>query len=134
MIVINSFPQPFHAQKTQQPSSLLVGKSQNCIVSNTMSLVYVVFMSCISFIGWKTMSLDFMGLLFHMYGLHLTMYGSNFKSPYHPSLLNYQCDLVAHSFPTMDPFTHGDTIPLIFFLYMNYIMIFHILMIFVTDL
>ena len=60
------------------------------------------------------MSLEFMGLLLHMYGPDITTYGSNFKSPYHPSSLNCQCDLVAHSFPTMETFALGDTIPLIF--------------------
>ena len=50
-----------------------------------------------------------------MSGLVLTTHGSNFKSPDHPSSLNYQCELVAHSFPTMDPFTHGDTITLVFY-------------------
>ena len=52
---------------------------------------------------------------FHISRLDLTTYGSNLKSPYHPSSLNCQCDLVAHSFPTMHPFVHGDTIPLIFY-------------------
>ena len=75
MTVIDSFPQPFDAQKTQQPSSSLIGKSQNFIVSNTMSLVYVVLMSCISFIGWKSMSLKLVGLFLHMSGLDLTTYG-----------------------------------------------------------
>ena len=80
-----------------------------------MSLVYVAFMSFISFIGWKSMSLDLMGKFFHMFVPNITTYGSNLKSPYHPSSLNYQCDLVAHSFPTMDPFAHGETIPMIFY-------------------
>ena len=80
-----------------------------------MSLVYVVIMSCISFIGWEDMSLAFMGILFHMSGLDLTTYGSYFKSQDHPRSLSYQCDLVAHSFPTMDPFADGDTIPMIFY-------------------
>ena len=51
MTVIESFPQPFHDQNTQQPSSSTVGKSQNYLVSSTMSLVYVSFLSCMSFIG-----------------------------------------------------------------------------------
>ena len=50
MKFMDSFPQPFHDQNTQQPSSSLVEKSQNCIVSNAMSLVYVSFMSCMYFI------------------------------------------------------------------------------------
>ena len=102
-------------KNTQQASSSLVGKSQNCIVSNTMSLAYVVLMSCISFIGWKPMSLALMGLLLHMFEPYLTTYGSNFKSPDHPSSLNCQCDLVTNSFPSMYPFAHGDTIPQIFY-------------------
>ena len=88
MTVINSFSQPFDAQKTQQPSSSLVVKYQNCLVSNNMSLVYVAFMPCMSFIGWTAMALAFMGLLFHMSGLDLTTYGSSFKPPYHPGSLN----------------------------------------------
>ena len=132
--VIESFLQPFDSQNTRQPSSSLVGKSQNCLVSKTMSLVYVAFMSYISFTGWTTMELAFLGLLFHISGHDLTTYGSIFKSLYYPGPFDYQCDLVAHSSPTMDPFAHGDTIPLIFLLYMTYIMIFHILMIFFTDL
>ena len=59
------------------------------------------------------MDLAFMGLLFHMYRLNLTTHGSSFKSPDPLGSLNCQCDLVAHSSPTMDPFSHGDTIPLI---------------------
>ena len=111
---LNSFPQPFYSQNTQQSSSSLVGNSQNCIISNTMSLVYVVFMYCISLIGWKTMSFSFMGLMFHIFVPEFTTYGSNFKSLDHPGSLNCQCDLVSHSLPTMDSLAHGDTIPLIF--------------------
>ena len=55
-----------------------------------------------------------MGPCFHISGLYLTTYVSSFNSPYHPSSLSFQCYLVAHSSPTMDPFAHGDTIPLIF--------------------
>ena len=65
MIFIDSFTQPFHDQMTRQPSSSLVGKSQNCVVSNAMSLVYVAFMSCISLIGWKYMEFEFMELILH---------------------------------------------------------------------
>ena len=108
MEFIDSFPQPFDSQNTQQPSSSLIGKSQNCLVSNTMSLVYVDFMSCMSFIGWKSMEFEFMGLFFDMYVHYITTYGLIFNSPYHPCLLNYQCDLVVHSSPTMDPFAHGE--------------------------
>ena len=54
MTVIDSFPQPSHDQKIPQPSSSLVGNSENCLVSNAMSLVYVVVMYCMYFIGWKT--------------------------------------------------------------------------------
>ena len=115
MTVIDSFTQPFDAQNTRQPSSSLDGKSQNCVVSNAMSLVYVAFMSCMSFIGWTAMALTSMGLLFHMSGLDLTTHGSSFKSPDPPGSLNCQCDLVAHSSLTMDPFAHGDTIPMIFY-------------------
>ena len=80
-----------------------------------MSLVYVDFMSGMSFIGWKYMDLYLMGLIFHISGLDLTTHGSSFKSPDPLGSLNCQCDLVAHSSPTMEPFAHGDTIPLIFF-------------------
>ena len=71
-------------------------------------------MYCIYFIGWKSISLAFMGLLFHMSGLAFTTHGSNLKSSNLPGSLNCNCDLVAHSSLPMDPFTHGDTIPLIF--------------------
>ena len=122
MTVIYSFTQPSHDQKTHQPSSSLVGNSKNCLVSNTMSLVYVDVMSCMSFIGWKTISLAFMGLLFHMFGLSFTTHGSNLKSPDLPgSLVNCNCDLVAHSSLPMDPFAHGDTIPLIFQSLMSFV-------------
>ena len=60
------------------------------------------------------MELDFMGIPFYMSGHDLTIYDSMFKSPCHQGSLNCQCDLVTHSSPTMDPFSHGDTIPLIF--------------------
>ena len=71
-------------------------------------------MSGMSFIGWKVMELNLMGLFFHMSILYITTYGSSFNSPDHPGSLNYQCDLVSHSSPTMDPVAHGDTIPMIF--------------------
>ena len=132
MTIIDSFPQPFHDQNTRQPSSSLVGKSQNCLVSNVMSLVYVAFMSCIYFIGWKYISLEFMGLMFHMSGLSFTTHGSNLKSSNLPGSLNCNCDLVAHSSLPMDPLTHGENIPLIFILCMTYILIFHSLVIFST--
>ena len=79
-----------------------------------MSLVYVVGMSCMYFIGWIGISLALMGLLFHISGLSFTIHGSNLKSPDLPSSLNCNCDLVAHSSLHMDPLAHGDTIPLIF--------------------
>ena len=79
-----------------------------------MSLVYVNFMSCMYFIGWKSISMGFMGLMFHIYVLSFTTHGSNLKSPDPPSSLNCKCDLVAHSSLSMDPFAHGDTIPMIF--------------------
>ena len=55
-----------------------------------------------------------MGLLLHMFVIYFTTHGSNLKSPDPPSSLNYKCDLVAHSSLSMDPFAHGDTIPMIF--------------------
>ena len=79
-----------------------------------MPLVYFAFMYCMPFIGWKTTEFAFMGMMFHISGLDLTTHVSSFKSPYPPGSLNYQCDLVSHSSPTMDPFAHGDTINLIF--------------------
>ena len=80
-----------------------------------MSLVYVVVMSCIYLIGWKGISLAFMGILFHMSVVSFITHDSNIKSPYLPSSLNCNCDLVAHSSLHMDPFAHGDTIPMIFY-------------------
>ena len=56
-----------------------------------------------------------MGLFFHMFLLSFTTHGSNLKSPDPPGSLNCNCDLVAHSSLSMDPFAHGDTIPLIFY-------------------
>ena len=49
-----------------------------------------------------------------MCGVHFTTHGSNLKSPYPPGSFNYQCDLVAPSSLSMNPFAHGDTIRLIF--------------------
>ena len=115
MIFIDSFPQPFHDQNTRRPSSSLVGKSQSFLVSNAMSLVYVDFISCMYFIGWKYISLAFMGLLFHIFGISFTTHDSNLNSPDPLGLFNCKCDLVAHSSLSMDPFTHRDTIPLIFY-------------------
>ena len=71
-------------------------------------------MSCMYFIGWKYISFSFIRLLFHMFGLSFTIHGSNLKSLDLPGSLNCNCDLVAHSSIAMDPFAHGDTIPLIF--------------------
>ena len=56
-----------------------------------------------------------MGLLFHMSGIAFTTHGSNLKSLDLPGSLNCNCDLVAHSSIPMDPFAHGETIPLIFY-------------------
>ena len=114
MEFIESFSQPSHDQKTHQPLSSLVGNSENCLVSNAMSLVYVDVMSCMSFIGWKYISLAFMGLLFHIFGLYFTTHGSNIKSPDLLGSLNCNWDLVAHSSLPMDPFAHRGTIPMIF--------------------
>ena len=55
-----------------------------------------------------------MGLLFHMSGLDFTTHGSNLKTPDPLGSLNCKCDLVAHSSLSVDPFAHGDTIPMIF--------------------
>ena len=55
-----------------------------------------------------------MGLILHMYGLCFTTHGSNLKSPYLPGSVNCNCDIVAHSSLSMDPFAHGDTISMIF--------------------
>ena len=71
MTVTDSFPPPFHSQKTQQPSSSPIGKSQNFLVSNSMSLVYVCFMSYIPFIEWKDIDLEFMGIPFLCLDLNL---------------------------------------------------------------
>ena len=60
MTIIYSLPQPSHDQKTHQPSSSLVGNSENCLVSNAMSLVYVAVMYCMYFMGWTDISWDFM--------------------------------------------------------------------------
>ena len=70
-------------------------------------------MSCMSFIGWTAMALAFMGLLFHISELSLTTHVSNLKSLDPPRSLNCKCDIVTHSSLFMDPFAHGDTIPLI---------------------
>ena len=56
----------------------------------------------------------------------------NLKSPDLLGSLNCNCDLVAHSSLPMDPFAHGDTIPMYFLLCMKYILIFQSLMRFFT--
>ena len=56
-----------------------------------------------------------MGILLHKYRLDFTTHGANIKSSDSPCSLNCKCDLVAHSSLSMDPFSHGDTIPMIFF-------------------
>ena len=56
-----------------------------------------------------------MGLFFHKSRLTFTTHGSNLKSTYLPGSLNCNCDLVAHSSLPIDPFGHGDTIPMIFY-------------------
>ena len=71
-------------------------------------------MSCMSFIGWTAISLAFMGILFHMSGLSFATHGSNLKSPDPQCSLNGKCDLVAHSSLSMDPFSCGGTIHIIF--------------------
>ena len=104
MQFIDSFPKPLYDQKTRQPSSSTVGNSQNCLVSSTMSLVYVSFMYSMSFIGWTDILLAIMELFFHMYGIDFTTHGSNLKSPDPPGSLSCQCDLISHSSLSMDPF------------------------------
>ena len=49
-----------------------------------------------------------------MFGSDINIYGSNFKSIYHSNLLIHQFYPVAHPFPTMALYTHGDTINLVF--------------------
>ena len=78
-------------------------------------MFYLDFMSYMSFIGWKSMTLAFMGLIFHISGISFTTHGSNLKSTNALGSLNCQGDLVAHSSLSMDPFSHGDTITLIFY-------------------
>ena len=49
---IDSFPQPFHDQKTQQPSGSTVGKSQNCLDSALCHLcMFILCHVCISLVG-----------------------------------------------------------------------------------
>ena len=105
------FTHPLNTPKTIQTPSSLVDSSLD---SYAVSLFSVGFKVCLFFIGWLAMSLVIFGLLLHMFGSDLNIYGLDFKSIYHSYLLIYQFYPAAHHFPIMALYTHGDTIPLVF--------------------
>ena len=71
-------------------------------------------LSCLFSTSWLSMSLLIFGILLHMFGYNINIYGLHFKSIYPLDLLIHQFYPVAHPFPTMAMYTHGETIPLVF--------------------
>ena len=78
-VITSSIPStiPLNTPNTIQTSSSLVDSS---LESYAMSLVYVGFKSCLFFTGWLSMTLVIFGILLHMFGYVLNIYGSDFKS------------------------------------------------------
>ena len=102
---------PLNTPKTiQTPSSLV----NFVLVSYAVLLISNGFKSSLVFIGWLSMTLVILGLMLHMFGYDLNIYGSDLNSFHHSDLHIQQFSPVSHHFPTMTPYPHGDTIPLVF--------------------
>ena len=105
---------PLNTPKTIQTLSSLF---DSLLDSYAMLLIFVGFKSCLFFTGWLSMKLVIFLIMLHMFGSDLSIYGSNIKSIksiYHSDLQIHQFSSVAHHFPTMALYSHGDTIPLVF--------------------
>ena len=53
--------------------------------------------------------------MFQIFGSDLRIYGSDLKSIHHSDFYTHQFSLVAHTFPSLAPYPHGDTKDIIFF-------------------
>ena len=102
---------PINTPKTiQNPISLL----DSSLVSYAVLLISNGFKICLFFNGWLSMTLVIIGLILHMFGYFLNTYGSYLKSIHHSNSYTHQFSPIAHPFPIMALYPHGDTTPLVF--------------------
>ena len=104
------FTNPMNTPKTIQTPSSLVDSS---LVSYAVLLISNGFKSCLFFTSWLSMTLFIIGIILHMFGFFLNTYGSDLNSILHLDFYTHQFSLVAHPFPNMSLYPHGDTIPLV---------------------
>ena len=102
---------PLNNTKTIQNPCLLVDSS---LVSYVVLLILHGLKSCLSFTGWLFMKLVIFGFMLHMFESDLNIYGLDLNSIYPLDLHIHQFSPVAHHFPTLAPYPHGDTKPLVF--------------------
>ena len=86
---------PFNTPKTIQTPSSLVDSS---LVSYAVLLISNGSKSCLFFNGW----------------ICPNAYGSDPKSIHHSYFYTHQCFPIAHPFPSLAPYPHGDTKYLVF--------------------
>ena len=95
----------------QTPSSLV----DSSLVSYAVLLILNGFKACLFFIGWIYMTLVIIGIILHMFGFFLNIYVSDLNSIHHSDFYTHHFSLVAQSFPSLAPYPHGETKPLVFF-------------------
>ena len=102
---------PLNTPKTIQiPSSLV----DSLLVSYAVILISNGFKYFISFTGWLSMKLFIIGIMLHIFGYFLNTYGSYVKSIHHSYFYTHQFSPVAHTFPSLALYPHGDTESFVF--------------------
>ena len=79
-----------------------------------MLLISNGFKSYLFFIGWLYMKLFIIGINLHMFGSILNTYGLDLKSIHHSDFYTHQFSPVAHAFPSLAPYPHGETKSFVF--------------------
>ena len=109
---------PMNIPKTIQTPSSLVDSS---LVSYALLLISDGFKSCIYFTGWLYMTLVIIGLILHMFSSVTKAYGSDLNYVHHSYFYTHQFSPVAHTFPSLSLYPHGDTEPFVFVVTYDYI-------------
>ena len=101
---------PLKTPKTiQTPSSLIVSS----LDSYAVLLISYGFKSCLFLTSWLSMNLAIIGIILHMFGYFLNIYGSYVNSLHHSYFYTHQISPVAQPFPSLALYPHGDTKPLV---------------------